>query len=99
MCFPFIFRAALDTRSTEINDEMKVAAVKALANIVKSPVKMYEPDSGTRVLIMSPEYIIPSPFDPRLIIEIPIAVAKAAMESGVAKKKIENFEQYKRELN
>ena len=73
MCFPFIFRAALDTRATEINDAMKVAAVNALADIIKTNV-------------LRPDYIIPSPFDPRLLICIPPAIAKAAMESGVAKK-------------
>ncbi|MCL4135666.1 UNVERIFIED_CONTAM: hypothetical protein GTU68_041438 [Idotea baltica] len=83
--FPYIFRGALDVRATSINEEMKKAAVVAIAKLAKESV----PEQ---------EYIIPKPFDPRLIIEIPPAVAKAAMESGVAKNPIEDWEKYKEEL-
>lgn len=102
MCFPFIFRAALDVRATEINEEMKSAAVKALAQLVKDSAQMHKSvgssDYEVKDLVLSPDYIIPSPFDPRLITEISIAVAKAAMDSGVAKKPIEDFNEYRRQL-
>ncbi|MCL4146103.1 UNVERIFIED_CONTAM: hypothetical protein GTU68_047034 [Idotea baltica] len=80
--FPFIFRGALDVRASTINEEMKMAAVRALAKLAKEPV----PEQ---------DYIIPKPFDPRLIAEVPPAVAKAAMESGVAKHPILDWEKYK----
>ena len=85
MCFPFLFRGTLDCRAKQINEEMKMAAAIALANLAKKPV----PDSVKaaipgRDFTFGPEYIIPTPFDPRLIFEIPVAVAKAAMESGIA---------------
>lgn len=94
--FPFIFRGALDVRATGINEEMKMAAVKALAALAKEPVPeqvnvAYE---QTR-LAFGRKYIIPKPFDPRLIAEIPPAVAKAAMESGVAKERITDWDKYK----
>ncbi len=98
--FPFIFRGALDVRSTTINESMKMAAVKALAELAKEPVPeqvnvVYD---KTR-LTFGREYIIPKPFDPRLISTIPIAVAKAAIESGVATEPIEDWERYKEELS
>ncbi|MDA7778049.1 NADP-dependent malic enzyme [Flavobacteriaceae bacterium] len=98
--FPFIFRGALDVRSTTINESMKMAAVKALAELAKEPVPeqvnvVYD---ETR-LTFGREYIIPKPFDPRLISTIPIAVAKAAIESGVATEPIEDWERYKEELS
>lgn len=97
--FPFIFRGALDVRASKINEEMKIAAVKALAALAKEPVPeqvnvAYE---QTR-LAFGRKYIIPKPFDPRLIAEIPPAVAKAAMESGVAKEHITDWEKYKNSL-
>ncbi len=97
--FPFIFRGALDVRASKINEEMKIAAVKALAALAKEPVPeqvnvAYE---QTR-LAFGRKYIIPKPFDPRLIAEIPPAVAKAAMESGVAKESITDWEKYKNSL-
>jgi malate dehydrogenase (oxaloacetate-decarboxylating)(NADP+) len=98
--FPYIFRGALDVRASTINDEMKIAAVMALAKLAKEDV----PDDvaaayqGMRPRF-GPQYIIPVPFDPRLLSSIPVAVAKAAMESGVARKPIEDLEAYGRELN
>ena len=93
--FPFIFRGALDVRATAINEEMKMAAVKALADLAKEPVPeqvnvAYE---ETR-LTFGKNYIIPKPFDPRLITTLPPAVAKAAMDSGVATEPIEDWERY-----
>jgi malate dehydrogenase (oxaloacetate-decarboxylating)(NADP+) len=90
MGFPYIFRGALDVRATSINDEMKIAAAYAIANLAKKPI----PEEvylayGSKKMIYGKEYIIPVPFDPRLISTIPVAVAKAAMDSGVAKKQID----------
>jgi malate dehydrogenase (oxaloacetate-decarboxylating)(NADP+) len=100
MGFPYIFRGALDVRAREINEEMKIAAAQALAELARADV----PDEvlaayAGRSMEFGPEYIIPTPFDPRLISTIPVAVAKAAMESGVARKPIKNIEQYKVELS
>lgn len=99
MCFPFLFRGTLDTRSPVINEEMKMAAAKALAALAREPV----PDAvarayGGKRFKFGIEYIIPTPFDPRLIYTIPPAVAKAAMDSGVAKHQIEDWNEYKHEL-
>ncbi|MFL0354146.1 NADP-dependent malic enzyme [Xanthomarina sp. GH4-25] len=97
--FPFIFRGALDVRATKINEAMKMAAVKALAKLAKEPVpEQVNVAYGETRLTFNKEYIIPKPFDPRLIAEVPPAVAKAAMDSGVAKEPIENWEKYKDEL-
>jgi len=98
--FPFIFRGALDVRATQINEEMKLAAVKALANLAKTPV----PDIvnlayNERNIVFGPNYIIPKPLDPRLLATVAPAVAKAAIESGVAKIIISNWEQYTIDLN
>ena len=94
--FPFIFRGALDVRATKINEEMKMAAVYALANLAKEPVpEQVNIAYGETRLTFNHEYIIPKPFDPRLIVEVPPAVAKAAMETGVAKEPIKNWEEYK----
>jgi malate dehydrogenase (oxaloacetate-decarboxylating)(NADP+) len=97
--FPFIFRGALDVEATKINEEMKMAAVKALAELTKKPVpeQVNIAYSETK-LQFGRDYIIPKPFDPRLIAEIPPAVAKAAIESGVARKTIEDWEEYKSSL-
>ena len=97
--FPFIFRGALDVRATSINEEMKMAAVRALADLTKEPVPeevnvVYD---QTR-LSFGKNYIIPKPFDPRLITTIPPAVAKAAIDSGVAKEPIEDWDRYKETL-
>ena len=97
--FPYIFRGALDVRATKINEEMKMAAVKALAELAKKPVpeQVNIAYAETR-LNYGRDYIIPKPFDPRLIAEVPPAVAKAAMESGVAQTPIEDWKVYEEEL-
>jgi malate dehydrogenase (oxaloacetate-decarboxylating)(NADP+) len=97
--FPYIFRGALDVRATQINEEMKMAAVKALARLAKEPVpeQVNIAYAETR-LNYGKDYIIPKPFDPRLIAEIPPAVAKAAMDSGVAQTPILDWEAYKEDL-
>lgn len=97
--FPFIFRGALDVRATKINEEMKKAAVLALAKLAKEPVpeQVNVAYSETK-LSFGKDYIIPKPFDPRLIAVVPPAVAKAAMASGVAKKTIADWEAYEEEL-
>jgi len=94
--FPFIFRGALDVRATAINEEMKIAAVKALAQLAKEEV----PESvckayGVDRIEFGPEYIIPKPFDPRVLTWVAPAIAKAAMDTGVAQKPIEDFDAYK----
>ena len=97
--FPFIFRGALDVRATAINEDMKMAAVKALADLTRQPVpEQVNIAYGETRLTFGREYIIPKPFDQRLIYEIPPAVAKAAMESGVAKAPIEDWDKYREEL-
>ncbi|WP_452596449.1 malic enzyme-like NAD(P)-binding protein, partial [Pontimicrobium sp. MEBiC01747] len=94
--FPFIFRGALDVRATGINEAMKMAAVKALASLAKEPVpEQVNIAYGETRLTFGRDYIIPKPFDPRLIAEVPPAVAKAAMESGIAKEPITDWEKYK----
>jgi malate dehydrogenase (oxaloacetate-decarboxylating)(NADP+) len=97
--FPYIFRGALDVRATTINEEMKLAAANAIANLARKQV----PDEvaaayGGKARSFGPEYIIPAPFDPRLIEEIPLAVAKAAMDSGVAKKPFFDEAAYRQQL-
>lgn len=97
--FPFIFRGALDVRATVINEEMKMAAVRALADLTCEPVpEQVNIAYGTTRLTFGKDYIIPKPFDPRLITKIPPAVAKAAIESGVAKAPIEDWRKYEEEL-
>ena len=97
--FPYIFRGALDVRSKTINEEMKVAAARAIANLAKEdvPDEVVAAMGGERPHY-GKDYIIPSTFDPRLISVIPAAVAKAAMETGVARKKIQDFDLYKEQL-
>jgi len=97
--FPYIFRGALDVRSKTINEEMKVAAAHAIAKLAREdvPDEVVAAMGGERPHY-GKDYIIPSTFDPRLISIIPVAVAKAAMETGVARKKIENFEIYQDQL-
>ena len=99
LCFPYLFRGALDVRATTINEEMKLAAAHALAEMAREQV----PDEvaaayGGRARSFGPDYIIPSPFDPRLIERIPAAVAKAAMDSGVAKKPFFDEAAYRHQL-
>ncbi len=97
--FPYIFRGALDVRATKINEEMKKAAVLALAKLAKEPVpEQVNIAYGETKLIFGRDYIIPKPFDPRLIGTIPIAVAKAAVESGVANESILDWKKYEDEL-
>jgi len=98
--FPYIFRGALDVRATQINEAMKLAAVRALADMAKSPV----PDIvnlayNERNIFFGPKYIIPKPLDPRLLSTVAPAVAKAAMDSGVAHHPITDWEAYRNELN
>ena len=97
--FPYIFRGALDARAKIINEEMKIAAANAIASLAKKrvPDEVVAAMGGDRP-IYGKDYIIPSTFDPRLISVIPVAVAKAALKSGVARKKIENFEIYSDQL-
>ena len=95
LCFPFLFRGALDTHASAINDEMKLAAVKALAELAKEDV----PDSVRKAyageeIKFGREYIIPKPFDPRVLLHVAPAVAQAAMDSGVARRPIENMDKY-----
>lgn len=97
--FPFIFRGALDVRATTINEAMKMAAVKALADLAKESVpEQVNLVYGETRLSFGKEYIIPKPFDPRLITTVPVAVAKAAMDSGVAQIPIEDWDRYKETL-
>jgi len=99
LCFPFIFRGALDAGATTINEEMKLACVKALADLaLAEPSEVVAKAYGGEVLRFGPEYLIPRPFDPRLILEVAPAVAKAAMDSGVATRPIEDFEAYRERL-
>lgn len=98
--FPYIFRGALDVRATQINIEMQLAAVKALADLAKSPVPdLVNLAYNQQSMHFGPEYIIPKPLDPRLLSTVAPAVAKAAIDSGVAKRTIDNWEQYAHELN
>ncbi len=97
--FPYIFRGALDVRASTINDAMKVAAAEALAALAREdvPDEVHTASAGRR-LGFGPEYIIPNAFDPRLIYRVPPAVAKAAMDSGVARRRLPNLRKYTREL-
>ena len=97
--FPYIFRGALDTRSRAINEEMKLAAVYAIAGLAKQPVPdIVNTAYHVNNLSFGPEYFIPKPVDPRLITDVSIAVAKAAMASGVARKNIEDWDAYRTRL-
>ncbi|MAU64182.1 MAG: NADP-dependent malic enzyme [Flavobacteriaceae bacterium] len=98
--FPFIFRGALDVKATKINDQMKMAAVKALASLAKETVPEFVNIAYDKTkLTFGKNYIIPKPFDPRLITKIPPQVAKAAMDSGVAKDPIECWDKYEEQLH
>jgi malate dehydrogenase (oxaloacetate-decarboxylating)(NADP+) len=99
LCFPYIFRGALDCGATQINEAMKVAAADAIAALARMPTHDSVAQAyGGRRLVFGADYIIPTPFDPRLIGEIAVAVARAAMESGVAKKPLD-LDEYKRSLS
>lgn len=100
LCFPFIFRGALDVGATEINEHMKMACVDAIAALARKEAhaelsKVYAGES----LSFGADYLIPKPFDPRLIVDLPMAVAKAAMESGVARRPITDWKAYEEKLN
>ncbi len=98
--FPYIFRGALDVRASCVNEAMKIAAVQAIAELAREPVpaEVAAAYQG-REMTFGPEYIIPSPFDPRLITRIPVAVAQAAMDSGVSRKPLKDMEGYKEILS
>jgi malate dehydrogenase (oxaloacetate-decarboxylating)(NADP+) len=99
LCFPFIFRGALDAGATTINEEMKVAAVEAIARLARIEAsEVVAAAYGGHAPTFGPDYIIPKPFDPRLILEIAPAVARAAMDSGVATRPIADFSAYKEVL-
>ncbi|HUD30675.1 MAG TPA: NADP-dependent malic enzyme [Novosphingobium sp.] len=97
--FPFIFRGALDVRATAINEEMKIAAATAIAELAREQVhEDVAAAYGGETQVFGRDYIIPAPFDPRLMEVVPMAVAKAAMDSGVAQKPIEDFDAYRHQL-
>ena len=99
LCFPFIFRGALDVSATTINEAMKIAAVEALAGLARVEAsEVVVAAYGGTAPVFGPDYIIPRPFDPRLILEIAPAVAHAAMASGVARRPIADFDAYRRDL-
>ena len=99
LCFPFIFRGALDVGATEINDQMKIACVNAIANLArKSSVAEAAAVYENEKLVFGPDYLIPKPFDPRLLAEIAVAVAQAAMDSGVATRPIDDISAYREKL-
>jgi malate dehydrogenase (oxaloacetate-decarboxylating)(NADP+) len=100
LCFPFIFRGALDVGATKITDEMKLACVRALAELAQAEQSdVVATAYGGEAQSFGPDYIIPRPFDPRLILKIAPAVAKAAMDSGVATRPIRDFDAYRQKLN
>jgi malate dehydrogenase (oxaloacetate-decarboxylating)(NADP+) len=99
LCFPFIFRGALDVSATTINEAMKIAAVEAIAGLARVEAsEVVAAAYGGTAPVFGPDYIIPRPFDPRLILEIAPAVARAAMETGVARRPIADFDSYRRDL-
>jgi malate dehydrogenase (oxaloacetate-decarboxylating)(NADP+) len=99
LCFPFIFRGALDVGATTINEAMKIACVEALADLAMAePSDVVAAAYGDTPLTFGPEYLIPKPFDPRLILQVAPAVAKAAMDSGVATRPITDFAAYRQRL-
>ena len=99
LCFPFIFRGALDVSATTINEAMKIAAVEAIAGLARMEAsEVVAAAYGGAAPVFGPEYIIPKPFDPRLILEVAPAVARAAMDSGVARRPIADFHAYRRDL-
>ena len=99
LCFPFIFRGALDVRATTINEAMKIAAVEAIAGLARKEASEAVASAyGGNAPVFGPDYIIPKPFDPRLILEVAPAVARAAAATGVARKPIADFAAYRSEL-
>ena len=99
LCFPFLFRGALDVGATAINEEMKIACVKAIASLARrEPTDEVMAAYPGEALEFGPEYMIPKPFDPRLIVDLPMAVARAAMETGVAVRPIKDWDSYREKL-
>jgi malate dehydrogenase (oxaloacetate-decarboxylating)(NADP+) len=99
LCFPFIFRGALDAGATTITEEMKLAAVRAIAELAQAEASdIVATAYGDTEMAFGPEYIIPKPFDPRLIVKIAPAVAQAAMDSGVATRPLKDFDAYRQQL-
>ncbi len=99
LCFPFIFRGALDVGATGINDEMQMACVEALAELARKEVSQISAAAyGEEILKFGPQYLIPKPFDPRLLVQLAPAVAQAAMDSGVATRPIEDMDAYREGL-
>jgi len=100
LCFPYIFRGALDVGASTINEEMKLACTQALADLAMAePSDLVAAAYGSEDARFGPDYLIPKPFDPRLIVEVAPAVAKAAMESGVATRPIDDLDTYRDQLN
>src|SRR5579871_6720637 len=100
LCFPYLFRGALDCAATAINEAMKLACVEALADLAMAEVSdVVAAAYGDQTLTFGPDYIIPKPFDPRLIITLAPAIAKAAADSGVALRPIEDFDAYRQRLS
>src|SRR5690606_31652049 len=100
ICFPYLFRGALDVGAQQINDAMKIAAVRAIAALAQEePSDVVAAAYGGQVATFGPDYLIPTPFDQRLILRIAPAVARAAMETGVATRPIADFEAYYDRLN
>ena len=100
LCFPYMFRGALDCGASTINEAMTIACVHALADLaMEDPDEIAMAAYGEHTLSFGPNYLIPKPFDPRLILELPVAVARAAMESGIATRPIEDFDAYREELS
>ncbi|MER2527938.1 MAG: NADP-dependent malic enzyme, partial [Candidatus Competibacter denitrificans] len=100
LCFPYIFRGALDVGATTINKAMQLACVRALAELARQPHSQEETAAyGDQQIGFGPEYLIPKPFEPRLLLTLPLAVAKAAMESGVATRPIQDFAAYHSQLS
>ena len=99
LCFPFLFRGALDVGARTVNLAMKAACVRALAELARSePPEIVRATYPGELLAFGPGYLVPKPFDPRLAVDVPIAVARAAMESGVASRPIEDMESYRQRL-
>ena len=100
LCFPYIFRGALDAGATTINKAMQLACVRALAELAREPHSQEETAAyGDQQITFGPDYLIPKPFEPRLLLTLPLAVAKAAMESGIATRPIEDFSAYRTTLS
>ncbi|MEK7512091.1 MAG: malic enzyme-like NAD(P)-binding protein [Patescibacteria group bacterium] len=98
LCFPFVFRGSLDVRAVKINKQMMLAAVKAIAALAREPVVQEVVDIYQKNFVFGTEYILPKPFDPRLLTRVASSVAKAAIDSGVAAQPIDDFENYEKYL-